>query len=81
VPVVLRNAGQLMWRGEAVIHPGALQVAVLAPIPTEGWRVEELDDRIARVRELFGSTLEHWPGERRPAAASRSDGRQPVRAG
>src|SRR5439155_9957349 len=78
VPVVLRNAGQLMWRGESVIHPGALQVAVLPPISTDGWRVEDLDDRIARVRVLFASTLEHWPGDRRSAPASRSDGRQPV---
>ena len=33
VPIVMRNAGQLMWRGEAVVHPGTLQVAVLAADP------------------------------------------------
>jgi 1-acyl-sn-glycerol-3-phosphate acyltransferase len=86
VPVVLRNAGQLMWRGQAVVHPGTLQVAVLPPIPTDGWRVAELDERVAEVREQFISTLEHWPGERRPPTAPRtraprSARRQPTRTG
>jgi putative phosphoserine phosphatase/1-acylglycerol-3-phosphate O-acyltransferase len=81
VPVVLRNAGQLMWRGEAVIHPGTLQVAVLPPISTKNWRVKDLDERVAGVRALFAATLEHWPGERAPAPRPRSDGREPVRAG
>jgi putative phosphoserine phosphatase/1-acylglycerol-3-phosphate O-acyltransferase len=80
VPVVLRNAGQLMWRGESVIHPGTLQVAVLPPISTKDWRVKDLDDRIAGVRERFAATLEHWPGDGPPAPAPRSDGREPVRA-
>jgi putative phosphoserine phosphatase/1-acylglycerol-3-phosphate O-acyltransferase len=61
VPIVLRNAGQLMWRGEMVVHPGTLQVAVLEPISTEGWRVEDLDKHVAEVRGLFQATLERWP--------------------
>src|SRR5207245_1627449 len=61
VPVVLRNAGQLMWRGEALVHPGTLQVAVLDPIPTASWRVEDLDDHIADVRRRFQAALEQWP--------------------
>lgn len=79
VAVVLRNTGQLMWRGEAVIHPGTLQAAVLAPIPTRGWRVKDLDDHIAEVRELFVSTLERWPGERRPAPSPRRGARRSAR--
>jgi len=69
VPVVIRNAGQLMWRGEAVIHPGTVQVAVLKPIPTRTWRVKDLDRRVADVRARFEATLEAWPGGRSPAAA------------
>ena len=68
VPIVLRNAGQLMWRGEAVVQPGTLQVAVLEPIPTTGWRVADLDRHVADVRARFEQTLEHWPTDRRPAA-------------
>ena len=67
VPVVLRNAGQLMWRGEVLVHPGTLQVAVLDPIPTEGWRVEDLDDHIADVRQRFEVALEQWPTDTHPA--------------
>jgi putative phosphoserine phosphatase/1-acylglycerol-3-phosphate O-acyltransferase len=80
VPVVLRNAGQLMWRGESVIRPGTLQVAVLPPISTKGWRVKDLDARVADVRERFSSTLERWPGAGPPARAPHSDGREPVAA-
>jgi putative phosphoserine phosphatase/1-acylglycerol-3-phosphate O-acyltransferase len=63
VPIVMRNAGQLMWRGESVVHPGTLQVAVLTPIPTTRWRVEALDEHVRDVRERFQATLEHWPGQ------------------
>jgi putative phosphoserine phosphatase / 1-acylglycerol-3-phosphate O-acyltransferase len=61
VPVVLRNAGQLMWRGEAVVHPGTLHVAVLKPIASDGWRVEDLDEHVAAVRGRFEETLRRWP--------------------
>jgi putative phosphoserine phosphatase/1-acylglycerol-3-phosphate O-acyltransferase len=71
VPVVLRNAGQLMWRGEAVVHPGTLQVAALEPIPTDDWEVEDLDDHVAEVRARFERTLERWPEDVRPAAQRR----------
>jgi putative phosphoserine phosphatase/1-acylglycerol-3-phosphate O-acyltransferase len=67
VPVVLRNAGQLMWRGEALVHPGTVQVAVLDPIPTADWRVEDLDDHVADVRRRFEAALERWPTDTRPA--------------
>src|SRR5206468_8312835 len=67
VPVVLRNAGQLMWRGEAIVHPGTLQVAVLEPIPTADWRVEDLADHVAGVRRRFQIALERWPTDTRPA--------------
>ncbi len=85
VPVVLRNAGQLMWRGEAVVHPGTLQVAVLEPVPTGGWRVDDLDDRVAEVRARFEATLEAWPGDARQAprrrpAADRSERHEPAPA-
>jgi putative phosphoserine phosphatase/1-acylglycerol-3-phosphate O-acyltransferase len=76
VPVVLRNAGQLMWRGEAVVHPGTLQVAVLPPIPTDDWSVDDLDARVADVRKRFEATLQRWPDGGRNG----SDRRQTARA-
>jgi putative phosphoserine phosphatase/1-acylglycerol-3-phosphate O-acyltransferase len=60
VPVVIRNAGDVMWRGSLVIRPGTIDVEVLEPISTNGWEVSELDERIAGIRELFARTLEEW---------------------
>jgi putative phosphoserine phosphatase/1-acylglycerol-3-phosphate O-acyltransferase len=64
VPIVIRNAGDVMWRGSLLIRPGTIDVAVLAPIITSDWKVEELDQRVAEVRQRFVETLEDWPGVR-----------------
>ncbi|HEV3055479.1 MAG TPA: HAD-IB family hydrolase, partial [Solirubrobacteraceae bacterium] len=61
VPVVIRNAGDVMWRGSLVIRPGTIDVAVQPPISTDGWLVEELDERISEVHALFERTLEERP--------------------
>jgi putative phosphoserine phosphatase/1-acylglycerol-3-phosphate O-acyltransferase len=61
VPVVIRNAGDVMWRGSLVIRPGTIDVAVQPPISTDGWLVGELDERISEVHALFERTLEQGP--------------------
>jgi putative phosphoserine phosphatase/1-acylglycerol-3-phosphate O-acyltransferase len=61
VPIVIRNAGDVMWRGSLVIRPGTIDVTVLAPIPTDGWTVRGLDQRVATIRRRFERTLEDWP--------------------
>ena len=63
VPVVIRNAGELMARGDQVLHAGTVQVAVLAPISVKRWRVETLDRHVATVRQKFIDTLADWPKE------------------
>lgn len=71
VPIVIRNAGELMWRGATTISPGTVQVRVLAPIPTADWTLEELDDRVAEVREQYVEALGNWSGrEERPVVAT-----------
>jgi HAD superfamily hydrolase (TIGR01490 family) len=62
VPIVIRNAGELMWRGASTIRAGTVQVAVLPPIPTLGWTVDELDKHLDEVREQYLATLADWPG-------------------
>jgi putative phosphoserine phosphatase/1-acylglycerol-3-phosphate O-acyltransferase len=62
VPVVVRNAGELMWRNAKTTQSGTLQIVVHAPIETTGWRREDLTDRVAAVRQLYVDTLEEWPG-------------------
>jgi putative phosphoserine phosphatase/1-acylglycerol-3-phosphate O-acyltransferase len=61
VPIVIRNAGDVMWKGSPLIRKGTVDVAVLEPISTEAWKVEELDDRVAGVRQRYLDTLADWP--------------------
>jgi putative phosphoserine phosphatase/1-acylglycerol-3-phosphate O-acyltransferase len=61
VPIVIRNAGELLWRGSTFIRSGTVDVVVHRPISVADWRVEELDERITKVRELFVRTLADWP--------------------
>src|SRR5499427_991422 len=62
VPIVIRNSGELMWRGATTIHAGTVQVAVLPPIATDGWDVDGLDEHIRQVRGQYLATLANWPG-------------------
>src|SRR5207244_2979566 len=63
VPIVIRNAGELMWRRSVIINPGTVDVAVLQPIPTDDWSLRNLSRNVAGVRQKFVDTLEKWPTE------------------
>jgi putative phosphoserine phosphatase / 1-acylglycerol-3-phosphate O-acyltransferase len=53
VPIVLKNAHDAMPRGSNIFRPVTVEVVVLPPVPTEDWKLEELDENIAAVRGLF----------------------------
>lgn len=61
VPIVIRNTGELLWRGSTFIRSGTIDVIVHPPISVADWSVEELDERVGEVRELFVRTLAEWP--------------------
>ncbi|MGQ0621799.1 MAG: HAD-IB family hydrolase [Panacagrimonas sp.] len=61
VPVIFRNSGEIMGRNDQTMRSGTLQVAVLAPIDVSKWEIEEMDVRIAEVRQLYVDTLDNWP--------------------
>ena len=61
VPIVLRNTGELMWRRSKLVQSGTVEVAVLDPIPTDDWTVDNLNRHVDEVRNLFVATLEKWP--------------------
>ncbi|HEV7863118.1 MAG TPA: HAD-IB family hydrolase [Acidimicrobiia bacterium] len=61
VPVVIRNAGEIMWRSSLVARPGTVDVAVLPPVPTGGLGFDDVDDLTDRVRRQFLDTLADWP--------------------
>lgn len=65
VPVVLRGAGDVMWRGSQTIRPGVIEVVVCPPVLTDAWSVATIDDHVTEVRDIFVETLARWPG--RPA--------------
>jgi putative phosphoserine phosphatase/1-acylglycerol-3-phosphate O-acyltransferase len=61
VPVVFRNAGELMPPHAKVIRPGTVDVCVLEPIDTSDWTAADLGRIVGDVRQLFVETLEKWP--------------------
>jgi putative phosphoserine phosphatase/1-acylglycerol-3-phosphate O-acyltransferase len=62
VPIVMRNVGEVMWRGAQVVRPGIVEVAVLPPIDTTEFSAETLGADVEEVRNMFVETLAHWPG-------------------
>ena len=67
VPIVIRNAGELMWRDALTVKPGTVQVAVLPPIDVSAWPADQVRNKTREVQAMFEDTLAHWPGEPRPA--------------
>ena len=61
VPVVIRNAGELMPSHGVLISSGTLDVAVLPPVPTKDWSRDDIDQEVERVRDMYLETLAHWP--------------------
>ena len=61
VPVVIRNAGELMPRNGQTFRAGKVQVAVLAPIEVKHWKAADMSRKVEEVRQLYLDTLENWP--------------------
>ncbi|MDT7606357.1 MAG: putative phosphoserine phosphatase / 1-acylglycerol-3-phosphate O-acyltransferase [Pseudonocardiales bacterium] len=61
VPIVIRNAGEIMWRNARTARSGTVQVAVLPPISTDGWTHDDIDKQVHAVRQLYLDTMDHWP--------------------
>ena len=45
-----------------MLNPGTVDVAVLPPISVDDWKLEDLEERIDDVRQLYLDTLADWPG-------------------
>ncbi|MEO0996701.1 MAG: HAD-IB family hydrolase [Pseudomonadota bacterium] len=58
VPIVIRNATDVLPRGGVFVRPNTVYVEVLPPIDVSGWKVKNLDRHVADVRQLFLDTLE-----------------------
>jgi putative phosphoserine phosphatase/1-acylglycerol-3-phosphate O-acyltransferase len=66
VPIVIRNAGEIMWRDAKIAQSGTIDVTVYPPIPTHGWTREDLDAAVVKVQQLYVDTLEVWPTAPQP---------------
>jgi putative phosphoserine phosphatase/1-acylglycerol-3-phosphate O-acyltransferase len=66
VPIVVRNASEVMWRGSQTLHAGTVEVVVLPPIDTGDWSVKTIAAHVDDVRRQFLDTLANWPGEPHP---------------
>jgi putative phosphoserine phosphatase/1-acylglycerol-3-phosphate O-acyltransferase len=62
VPVIIRDTGELMWRGSNTIRSGTLHAIVAAPIPMDDWNLRNLSAKVADVRQLYVDALEDWDG-------------------
>jgi putative phosphoserine phosphatase / 1-acylglycerol-3-phosphate O-acyltransferase len=67
VPIVIRNAGELMWRGSSLVRAGTVDVVVLPPVPTGDWRADDLDRHIEAIRLGYTSTFHELAGPTLPS--------------
>jgi putative phosphoserine phosphatase/1-acylglycerol-3-phosphate O-acyltransferase len=61
VPIVIRNAEDIGARDAFFMRPGTVEVKVLPPISVADWSLDDLEERIDAVRDLFVATLKDWP--------------------
>ncbi len=67
VPIVIHNASDIAPKGDFVFRPGKVRVEVLDPIQTNNWRLEDLDQHINDVRQLYLNAL----GQAKPSTPQR----------
>jgi putative phosphoserine phosphatase/1-acylglycerol-3-phosphate O-acyltransferase len=73
VAMVMKGQNEVMWRGSQTLRPGRIEVVVLPPFDTSGWRVRDINARVQEIRNAFLHTLAHWPGRPSPPEFESSD--------
>lgn len=61
VPIVIRNAGEILPSHSVFLATGTVQVAVLPPVNTTRWKPSTVDRHVDSVRQMFLDTLADWP--------------------
>jgi putative phosphoserine phosphatase/1-acylglycerol-3-phosphate O-acyltransferase len=68
VPIVIHNAGEVMWRGSQTLHGGTVEVTVLPPVDTGTWSAHTIDEHVGEVRAMYLDALaEPAPAQARAA--------------
>jgi len=58
---VIRNSESVAGRNSTTLHPGTVDVAVLPPVETGDWTLENLGERIEQIRACYVALLADWP--------------------
>lgn len=53
IPIVIKNAHDIMARGSALLQPGLVEVVVLPPVSTDKWTKANLSKKIDMVRKQY----------------------------
>ena len=61
VPIVIRNAEVISARDSSTLHPGTVDIVVYPPLSLDDWTLDNLNEKIAQVRQLYLDTLADWP--------------------
>jgi len=57
VPIVFRNTLDALPRNGLIVRPTTIEVVVLPPIETRGWKRKDIDDHIAEIRDRYVKVL------------------------
>jgi len=57
VPIVIKNAHDVMPRGNAILQPSIVEVVVLPPIDTSKWQKRYIDKYVRDVRQMYLDTM------------------------
>jgi putative phosphoserine phosphatase / 1-acylglycerol-3-phosphate O-acyltransferase len=57
VPIVIRNARDVLPAGAWIMTAGRVEVWVQPPIPTQGWAADDLDGHVEAVHRLYREAL------------------------
>jgi len=61
VPVVFRNVLDALPKGALVVRPAVIEAVVLPPVDTSTWTLDNLDQKIAEVRDRYIEVLGDAP--------------------
>ena len=53
IPIVIKNAHDVMPRGAAILKPSVVEVKILPPVFTDGWNKKNLPSKIKEIRTAY----------------------------
>ncbi len=59
VPIVIHNATDVLPKGGFFVRPSVVHVDVLAPVATDSWSADTVDEHVAEVRDQYLRVLGH----------------------